>query len=231
MTALTAPQQNRPTTPPHGPALTGPIKCWLLDEPTDFRAIETIKASDILKREAKAAMPALREAALRPATRDEIKAIIGQRFALFPQPQRNDGEWAAWWADYFDALEGLTAPAIEAGMAAWVRSVDAEFMCKPGKLRDLAQTVPNENRWARAYYRAERATYVAPLPSPEPKRSEEGRPSREEVRAQVAATLAALQEKDTFARFRKQTVRTPRAQVDETGVSAEMRALLEGKVG
>lgn len=173
-------------------------------------------------------MPELRDAALRPATRKEIEGIIGQRFELFPQPKRDAGQWAAWWADYFDALEGLTPSAIEAGMAAWVRSADAEFMCKPGKLRELAQTVPNENRWARAYYRAEKATYVAPLPAPEPKRSDD-RPSAEEVRAKVAETLAALTEKDTFARFRANKPNPPCARVDDTGVSPEMRALLEDR--
>ena len=228
MQALTASSPNNQISSPHGPELSGPLKSWLLGERADHVAIETIKASEILKREARAVMPALREAALKPATEAQIRDKIGQRFALFPQPVRTDDEWAAWWADYIEALSDLTPAAIEAGMAAWVRSADAEFMCKPGKLRELAQTVPNENRWARAYYRAEKATYVAPLPAPEPKRSDD-RPSAEEVRAKVAETLAALTKKDTFARFRANKPNPPCARVDDTGVSPEMRALLEDR--
>ena len=50
-----------------------------------------------------------------------------------------------------------------------------------------------------------------------------------EVRAKVAETLAALTEKDTFARFRANKPNPPCARVDDTGVSPEMRALLEDR--
>jgi hypothetical protein len=43
---------------------------------------------------------------------------------------------------------GRSPAAIEAGMAEYVRQVDSEFFPKPGKLRELAQKVPN--RMARA---------------------------------------------------------------------------------
>jgi hypothetical protein len=229
-TALTVTPPASKTTTPIGPELTGPIKCWLLDEPSDHTAIATIAKSDILRREAKAVMPALREAALRPATHDQIKQIIGQRFALFPQPQRNVSEAAAWWADYFDALEGLTPFAVEAGMAAWVRSPEAEFMCKPGKLAELARTVPNNNRWARAYSRAERATWegqIAAAPQPKEPTPPEERPSKEEVAAMMADFHKTMQDKDPFAKLRAKAYRpTPSARVDETGISQEMRAKL-----
>lgn len=175
-------------------------------------------------------MPGLRAEALKPATTDQIKAIIGQRFALFPQPARNDGEWAAWWADYIDALEGLTPFAIEAGMAAWVRDPEAEFLCKPGKLADLARTAPNNNRWARAYDRANRATAPLAIAAVQPKEPtpQSERPSAEEIAAEMAKFHAVMKEKDPHAKYKAKASRpTPSAAVDERGVSAEMRTLLQ----
>lgn len=207
--------------------LTGPLKCWLLDERSDHHAVSTIAKSPILQAEAKAMMPALRQAALAPATHDQIKAVIAQRFALFPQPQRNDGEWSAWWADYFDALDGLTPFAVEAGMAAWVRSPDAEFICKPGKLRELATTVPNENRWAKAHYRAELATRERTPFTPEPEKPAEPKPAPEEIAEVMAAFKMTMEAKDPLLKMRSKFERpSPCARVDEAGVSPEMRELL-----
>lgn len=91
----------------------------------------------------RAAMPAMIAEARHPAGHAGVRDVIGRRLALFPQPQRSDGEWAAWWADYCDTLADLPHGALEAGMQAWVKQIDAEFMPKPGKLRELAMTTPN----------------------------------------------------------------------------------------
>lgn len=230
MTALTlASPPDKQTTKPHGPELTGPLKCWLLDEASDAVAVRTIAASDILAKQAREVMPALKAEALKPATTDQIKATIGQRFALFPQPSRNDGEWAAWWADYIDALEGLTPFAVEAGMAAWVRDPEAEFMCKPGKLAELARTAPSNNRWARAYDRAQRATAPVQIAAQQPSEPtpQAERPSKEQMDALMAEFHAVMKDKDLFAKIRAKAARpTPSARVDNTGVSEEMRQLL-----
>ncbi len=227
MQSLTNSSSATTTTPPASPVLSGPLTSWLLGEPSDHKAVEVITKSAILKAEARDALPALRAAALTPATEDQIKATISQRFALFPQPQRNDAEWAAWWADYFDALSGLTAPAVEAGMAAWVKSPDAEWLCKPGKLRELAMTTPNNNRWARAARIAIAATI-------EPIRDYE-KPKTPAMEKQDAETVAALM-KDFHAQMkakapppvsRTRSIPPPCAPVDETGISAEMRDLLD----
>lgn len=214
------------TTPPAGPDLSKPLTCWLLDEPSDHKAIEVIGKSAILKAEALAALPMIRAEALKPATVDQIKATISQRFALFPQPQRNPAEWAAWWADYIDALDGLTAPAVEAGMAAWVKNPDAEFMCKPGKLRELALTTPNHNRWARAHKLAVAAT-VEPIrdheAAPTPQRD---RQTAEEVKALMADFHEQMRAKAPPPVSLTRSIPTPSAAVDDRGVSEEMRALL-----
>ena len=172
-------------------------------------------------------MPALRQAALTPATHDQIKTVISTRFALFQPPQRTDQEWAAWWADYFDALSDLTPFAVEAGMAAWVKQPEAEFMCKPGKLRELAMNTPNDNRWARAHSRAERATYVEPAPVPVEQEDRSDRPSSEEIAAVMAEFHAKMADKDPIAKLQAKRRPPPCAAVDNTGVSAEMRELLQ----
>lgn len=206
--------------------LSKPLESWLLVERSDDVAIRTIAASPILRAEADKALLDLREAALTKATPDQIKSIIGQRFVLFPQPQRNDGEWAAWWADYIEALSDLTPFAVEAGMAAWVKRPEAEFMCKPGKLRELATTVPNDNRWAKAHMRAQKATYVPPKPEPVQIEDRSARPSSEDIAAEMAKFHAVMADKDPIAKMQLKRRPPPQGRVDERGVTAEMRALL-----
>lgn len=116
--------------------------------------------------EAAKALPQLRHAATEPAGLPGVKRVLGRRFALFPQPERSDGEWSEWWADYVDAIGHLPEGAIEAAMSAWVRSPDAEFMPKPGKLLDLARTTPN--RSIKAYERAKAAMDYRPPRPPHP---------------------------------------------------------------
>lgn len=176
-------------------------------------------------------MPALREEALRAATAEQIKSVIAARFALFPPPQRNDQEWASWWADYFDALSDLTPFAVEAGMAAWVRTPDAEFMCKPGKLRELATTVPNDNRWAKAHMRAQKATYVAPKPEPVVIEDRSERPASDEIAAVMADFHRVMADKDPLAKLQAKRRPPPQGKVDHGGVTAEMRALLADRYG
>lgn len=172
------------------------------------------------------ALPALRQEALKPATEAEIRSIIGPRFALFPQPQRSDGEWAAWWAEYFDALDGLTAPAIEAGMAAWVKSPEAEWMVKPGKLRELATTTPHNNRWAKAHHRARLATAVEERTAPAADRI-----PPDKFAALMADTLAKLEAKAPPPARLRTMKPTPCAPVDELGMSEAARALLARQNG
>ena len=215
------------TTPQAGPVLTAPLTSWLLVETSDHKAIEVISASPSLRAEAREAIPALRQAALAPSTEEQIKAIISQRFALFPQPSRNDQEWAAWWADYFDALAGLPAPSVEAGMAAWVKLPDSEFMCKPGKLLELARTTPANNRWMRAHKIAV-AACIEPVKDTEVEpKPEQERLDRETVDAIMKDFHAQMKAKAPPQVSHTRSIPPPCAAVDETGMSADMRALME----
>lgn len=226
-TALTpATPQSAPTSIAISPVLSKPLESWLLAEPSDERAVETIAKSDILRSEAAMALPALRQAALRPAGHEEIRSIIGSRFATYPQPQRDEGEAAAFWADYYDALEGLTPAQIEAGMAAHVRAPKSEFLPKPGRLADLARSTPTEGRWTRAHNRARQAVERARAVEAPPK-SEAPRPTKEEIDALLAPVLEKLTAMDPFAAAKEKAARaTPSAPVDERGVSPGMRARL-----
>jgi|GEM_PF-1264493 len=210
------------------PALSTPLASWLLDEPTDAKAVAVIAESDLLRSEAAMMMPAMRHAALRPASEKEIRDIIGSRFGTFPQPQRDEGEAMAFWADYLDALAGLTPAQIEGGMKAWVSDPKAEFLPKPGKLADLARQSTQVGRWTRAYNRAQAA--VVASQKPEAPALAGPKHSPEEVRALVAETLAALSETPTakmMAARKAAMPRTPSAPLPPgSHMSAEMRAKL-----
>lgn len=127
----------------------------LIEEAGSADAIEAIARSAVLVSEAARALPALQRAATEPAGYEGVKRVVGRRFALFRQPERSEGEWAEFWADYVDTVGHLPEGVIEAAMAAWVRQPDAEWLPKPGKLLELAKTTPN--RMIRAYERAKAA--------------------------------------------------------------------------
>jgi hypothetical protein len=161
--------------------------------------------------ELQAMMPQLREAVCAPAGQAGVTAIVGRRFALFPQPDRSDGEWAAWWADYHAALEDLPAEAIEA---------DVEFLPKPGKLRELARSSPTKS--AGIYERAR--WLLAPPCSPREPLPEPPQPTQEQrdaVRRMAKDCIAALTKPPEF-----RIPATPPAKTDERGLTEAMRAHL-----
>lgn len=213
------------------PALNGPLRSWLLDEVSDAKAIEVIAKSDLLRGQASMMLPVLRQEALRPATEAEIVAIIRSREQTFGDLRinRTEAEWATFYADYFEALAGMTAAAIETGMKAYISLPESEWAPKPGKLAHLAKTTPTTGRFARAYNRARAALVqhqqaVAPPPAAAPKHSPE------EVRAMVTQTLAALSETPMaklMAARKAALPRTPSAPLPPgSNMSAEMRAKL-----
>jgi hypothetical protein len=156
-------------------ALSPGLRSLLASAASSDEAIHQIATLPALLAEARKALPALKTVASAPAGNEGVKRVVGSRFAVFPQPERSDGEWAMWWADYFDVLEDVPEGALEAGMKVWLRNPANEFMPKPGQLRQLAMQAENPD--ARAYTRARAAdAYKAP-PEPSP---------------ELAARLAAL---------------------------------------
>ncbi len=106
-------------------------------------AIEEIVGSPVLLDLAKSALPILKAQAAQPAGEEGVKAVVGARFVTYPQPQRSETEWALWWGDWVTVCGDVSWVALEAGMQAWVKLADSEFLPKPGRLRELGRTVAN----------------------------------------------------------------------------------------
>lgn len=193
--------------------------------------------------EAKAALPALRSMATMPAGEEGVRRVIGSRRALFPQPERTPAESAAWWADYFDALADLPEGAIEAAMQAWVKLPEAEFMPKPGKLLELAKTTPN--RSIKAYERCRAAVeyrqpverekipreafaqMIAPLSAKV--RVEPTQADKDRVKRMMREFIEQDEARKAKAKLLGPTIPPSNTPIDETGITAEMRALLDAK--
>lgn len=157
MTALTT-TTSSPANRPTSPALTPDLSA-LLDTAASPDAAGEIARSPVLLAEVKHALPALKAVAEHKAGEDGVRAVIGRRFALYPQPERDDGEWAGWWADYFDVLADVPLSCLEAAMRAFIARPTSQFMPKPGELRDLAFRTPS--RTLQRYQRAKRALQIA----------------------------------------------------------------------
>ena len=146
-----------------------------------------IVSNPALYAEAKAALPALMER-VKGGGVGAVRDVIGRRLVTFPQPDRSDAEWAAWWADYFDALEDIPAQALEGGMKTWMQRPDAQFMPKPGELRALALKAGEP-----LYQAASRARRVAQLPLRRFGPLDEANPEPlEDRKAMAAEVLASL---------------------------------------
>lgn len=193
-------------------ALSAPLKGLLLAG--SFSAIADAPA---MLAEVEQALPELRREATRAATRAEIMAVLSQRFAVYPQPERTDGEWSAWWGDYVNALDDLPPSAIEAGMAAYVKGPDSEFFPKPGKIRELAKTSPN--RLAAAVQTGQRAIACAQG------RRQEAAPVAEPAPTASVAELMADFAKQMAARNPAPTPTRPPVSgpVDGSGITQAMR--------
>lgn len=153
---------------PITPVLSPGLRSLLETERNDSQAVYEIARDPALKAEASAMVPVLRAAAMQLAGEEGVRHVIGRRFAMYPQPDRSDGEWAAWWADYFEVLADVSLAALEAGMLAHVRDPASEFMPKPGKLLELARGAPVKA--VTSYTRARRAAdYVEPRTYDDPR--------------------------------------------------------------
>lgn len=166
--------------------------------------------------EVRAALPALKAVADAKAGTEGVKAVVGRRFAIYPQPPRTDAEAAAWWADYFDVLSDVPLASLEAGMRAYVADPESEFMPKPGKLKELAFTTAS--RSLTRYFRAKKALEIADAPQ-----AISGPRVRPE---EVTAILADFQAKSMPTRPVRPPMPSTAGKVDEGGLTAEMRELI-----
>jgi len=78
------------------------------------------------------------EGQMRPTGAQGVIAALTPLLAIYPQPERSEGEWRAWWAQYAEDLADVPPAALQEGVKAYRRGGDSEFFPKPGKLRALA---------------------------------------------------------------------------------------------
>jgi hypothetical protein len=214
MNALTTTQNSKPVRP-ISPDMSEALTLRLDSTETLTDPSELIASDPALLAEVRSALPALKAVADAKAGPEGVKAVVGRRFAVYPQPPRTDGEAAAWWADYFDVLADVPLASLEAGMRAYVADPASEFMPKPGRLRELAFTTAS--RSLTRYYRAKKAIELADAPQ-----AIAGPRVRPE---EVTAILSDFQAK-TIPQRAKPTFKATPVQVDAGGLSPQMREAL-----
>jgi hypothetical protein len=182
-----------------------------------------------LREEARAALPALKAVAEFKAGTEGVKAVIGKRFVLYPQPERSEGEWNAFWEDYQDVLADVPLPCLEAAMRAWVARPTSEFLPKPGQLHELAfKTV---SRSLRRYQRAKRALELIDNPAPVREPIPDG--VAIDNAAEIRRMLADFQKRSSAMTEVAKPADLPSiaGKPDETGITPEMRAVLNRQRG
>lgn len=214
------------------PVLTPDLKRLLESDDYQHDPVAQIANTMCMRMEAEQVLPELKAAAFQKAGEEGVRQVIGRRFAIYPQPDRSDAEWAAWWADYVETLEGITWAGLDAAMSAYVADPTSEFMPKPGRLLDLSRTTPNKS--ARYYERARRA--LAYEHQPPPGKPTEARVHTEptpEDKARVAALMADYQSKfaDRMPAALRPTLPSIHGKADETGITPQMRAIMERRAG
>lgn len=187
-------------------------------------AVSTIARTHALRTELVCRMPDLERAATAKAGEEGVMRVVGRRFATLGKPKLTDGEWDAWWSDYFEVLADLPTSALESGMAAYVRDPESEFLPKPGRLRQLALATPN--RAAKALARGRQVlAYQAPVHPvyPEKARTPELHPMPSEERRRMAAEALAMLKASRPEKPDAPPVRPTHGAVDHTGLTREMR--------
>lgn len=170
--------------------------------------------------------PALRQEASRCSRQLEIlcepsgpQVVMGALAPLvivFGKGQ--EAESPAFWRVYTDALSDLPRIALDRAVSEYQRI--GKFFPKPAEIRELA--LPHANGFRQAAYRASAAQQQPEAPMTPAERIEP-----EKFKALMSDFTKQMEGKDILARTRSRMRPPPHARVDETGISAEARALLE----
>lgn len=216
------------------------LKSLLSVEPSNHRAVSEIAGNPVMLAEAKRALPAIHANATMPAGPEGVTKVVVSLFVNYPQPHREQAEWAEFWANYHAVLSDQPLTALEAAKEAILRDAKVEFLPKPARFLELAKMTPN--RAVRAYDRAKAAVdYRAPVQreklSPEKiremvqpiggKRLEPNEADKDRVRRQMAEYIA----QDEARKAKAKSAAPPRPDVsgtvDATGITPALRALRE----
>ncbi len=230
MNDLTPPTANALSLRQPSPALKLQLSAAISNE----QAVREIATNPRLRAECEQLYPTLSTQARNPSGTDGVMRVVGKRFALFGVNLTEESA-PAWWDDYFEALEDIPESALEAGMRAHIKA-GAQFMPKPGELRTLALTTVNPA--VRALERARAALEYQPPKdydhnpvevSPRILRAEPTAEEKARARRWAADFSKRVEERPNPL---KAPLGPPiQAKVDETGISAEMRALLARQRG
>lgn len=145
-----------------------------------------------LRTELRTVAPALAQRAA-PADQLDLMARLIEMAPTFGISNRSDGEWAALFGTYLDALAGIPLEAIDEAIMRWNRGEmypepkdkgRHAFFPKPVEIYTLAQ--PRRLELSKVAYRARKA-----LEAPRVEARERGKPS-EDDKARVAAMLAEV---------------------------------------
>lgn len=123
-------------------------------------AVRLIAINPTLRAEAERLLPILTRAS-QPAADEEVLAILVKHAPAYGVHAKSDGEWAALFGSYLEALEGLPAYAVEEGFVRWNRGEGHKdlamsgFYPRPPQLYQLVQLSRNELGMAK--YRAQKA--------------------------------------------------------------------------
>lgn len=182
-------------------------------------AIDHLAHTPVMLAEVQRALPSIEVLATFPAGPSGVRRVLAPALVLF-RLDMSEGEWGVWWKTYIELLEDLPETALEAGLKAHLRSPDAEFMPKPGKLRELALTTANTA--AQMLERARGALRRAHIAE-----EHRGPPvSREQVDRMLAGYRQNVAERKAMeAALRPQPPNTA-GRPDETGITPELRAVM-----
>lgn len=219
LTPTTGLPRRRPTSPDLSPDLTRLLDDDALSPDESCRQIGQYLA---IREEARAALPALKAVAEWKAGEDGVRAVVSKRFALYPQPQRTEGEWAAWWDDYIDVLSDVPLACLEAAMRAWISRPGTEFMPKPGQLRDLAYTTVSKS--LRRYQRAKRALDQIDRPAALTPAYPDG--VAVDTAAEIKRMMEEFKAKSAIPSTPKPPLPSISGKPDGGGLTPEMRALI-----
>lgn len=84
------------------------------------------------------------EAHAAPCGPKAVAAELAPLVTIYGVADRSEGEWAAFWRFYTEALQDLPLAALRNGVKAYVAQPDSEFFPKPGPLKALCQREASE---------------------------------------------------------------------------------------
>lgn len=207
-----------PVAPPSLTTMTVSSPLWALLTTGPSAQLEEIARTPALREEASRSVRQL-EIMAEPAGADMVKRALAP-LTLVYRDSATEAESPVFWRIYADALADLPRVALGRAVADFQRT--GRFFPKPAEIRELAQ--PHADAFRQAAYRAKRATET---PAPKALPSPEDRPSAEEVAGVMARFRETMQSKDRLHQVATKRRPPPQAKVDERGVSAEARAMLQ----